>query len=77
MKEILGATVLVALFVTGGMLGGFDALKADAAASVTRWEYIAVQYPLPARANELGAQGWEMVAVNRVGEHWFKRRRPR
>ena len=42
-----------------------------------RWEYSSIRSANVERANELGRNGWELVAVNSGYDEWiFKRRLP-
>jgi hypothetical protein len=75
------------VFIVGCAVGGaagqlaVPAASAQQAASLTKWEYTCVgdiwkPAEIAAKANEAGAQGWEMtsVAANSVGWTWcFKR----
>jgi len=38
-----------------------------------KWEYIVVQMPSENKLNIYGSQGWELVAIDSVGNFYLKR----
>lgn len=69
-KRIGLVVVFLVGCATGGVSSQFVVRKANAqqAATLTKWQYECIRetgaYAVTAKANQLGAEGWEMMTVD-------------